>query len=1063
MSSNENSIILEYIQFYNKYRQIYGKDVVILLEVGSFYEIYSHMSEPNNEYFDIYEIANTLNLTVSKKNNKGEKKNELASLNNYYMCGFPNYIVNKYVNMLVNSNYTVIVVNQRDSENPIEKKKEHYVYEIVSPSTYYNEDININGMGGNNSISKNGNNSCELMNIYIQEIIDRKSKDIKLTCHISMCDIYTGVIKLFEIIDYDIEMTFEELNRLFYYKPKEVVIFGDINKVNIDKQLQVIQSRNFLFLNRINNYNKEILKLSYQNEIIKKVYGTKKIGLLNPIDFIELGNRPDFVTSVCYLFAFLYEHNEKLIHNLNVPIIIEDFTNVNGKHMILVNNAIKDLNIISDNHNELCINKLLNKCQTSIGKRFFNFILKNPLICSEKLEIYYHLTELFQKSEIINTNNEHLKKINDIEKLVRKMKQYKLNPYELAYIKNSLKNFYDLVKYIHMEYKDFELVYKIANVSIDDFNLFNQLIKLFEFFNATFNENTLCKYSLYNITENIFMCNYNKEISILQTKINTIETYYTNLCNDLNKFMNEELVSHKKTKTSKTKNIKNEQKLEQYFKIEVNNKLDNLNRVDIRNQKEFDKYNDIEYYYIYITKTRFDKFKALFKESNSDIKKHIIDTYKFIDFKVEGISNSSTSTNVKLSFTQVNNFGKLLNEYKHQIHELLYTEYNKVINDIIEDYSKLFDISIKFIGIIDYITNNAHNANKYNYIKPVINCEKRNNDDPSYLKIRGLRHPIIEQINNNVEYIPNDIEIGTKNSAVSYLLYGVNTIGKSSLLKSVGISLVMASAGMYTACSYYEFKPYHHIFTHINKSDDIWKNLSLFSSDMLSIKTFLNMMSNKSLILSDELMNSSETESSISILGATINKLVSNNVCHIFTTHFHELRKLSLIRQLHSDGKIRLCYLHVAHNASDGNFIFDRKLRDIDDEHLDLYGLEIAKGLNLPADFLLDANKIRCEVLGINNEIVSTKKSKYNSMVYIDNCGICGSNKNLEVHHILFQSDANDNGFIKSDVVESGNNGIHKNRGYNLIPICIKCHDDIHNGKKNINGFIQSINGVILE
>jgi DNA mismatch repair protein MutS len=1063
MSSNENSIILEYIDFYKKYKEIYGKNIVILLEVGSFYEIYSHINEPSDEYFDIYEIANILNLTVSRKNNKGDKRYEKISLNNYYMCGFPNYIVNKYINMLINSNYIAVIINQRDSENPIDKKKEHYLYEIVSPSTYYSDDILVGNGYGN--INDNSNcNSNELMTIYIQELIDRKTGNITIPCHISLCDIYTGNIRLFEIIGYDLEMTFEELNRLFYYKPKEVVIFGDISKVNISKYLQIINSQNFLFINRINNYNKEFLKLSYQNEIIKKVYSIKKIGLLNPIDYIELGNRPDFVTCVCYLFSFLYEHNPKLINNLNIPTIIEDFTNINEKHMVLVNNAIKDLNIISNNPNELCINKLLNKCNTSIGKRYFNFMLKNPLISTEKLEIYYHLTELFQKENIIINNNNYLKKIIDIEKLVRKMKLYKLNPYELLYIKKSLKNLYDMIKYIHMEYKDFELIYKLLNISIEDLNIFNQLIKFFEFFNATFNENILSKYSINNITENIFNNNYNSNISELQYKINKIESYYVNLCNDLNKFMNNELLSCKKTKTKTNTNSKdNEQKIEQFFKIEVNNKLDNLNRVEIRNQKEFDKYNDIEYYYIYITKTRFEKFKSLFKNSDSDIKKHIIDTYNFIDFKSEPTTNSANSTNVKLCFEQINKFGILINQYKHQIHNMLFEEYNKIIDEIIDEYSCLFNISIKFIEVIDYITNNANNANKFNYIKPVINCERRNTEDPSYLKIKGLRHPIIEQINNNNEYIPNDIEIGTKNSYCSYLLYGVNTIGKSSLLKSIGISVIMASAGMYTPCSYFEFKPFHHIFTHINKNDDIWKNLSLFSSDMLSIKTFLNMMNNKSLILSDELMNSSETESSISILGATINKLVSMNVCHIFTTHFHELRKLSLIRQLHNDGKIRLCYLHVQHNDCDGNFIFDRKLRDIDNEHLDLYGLEIAKGLNLPADFLLDANKIRCEVLGINNEIVSTKKSKYNSTIYIDNCGICGSFDNLEVHHLLFQKDANNNGFIDDKVVESGNNGIHKNKAYNLIPICQNCHDDIHNGKKKITGFIQSINGRILK
>ena len=83
--------------------------------------------------------------------------------------------------------------------------------------------------------------------------------------------------------------------------------------------------------------------------------------------------------------------------------------------------------------------------------------------------------------------------------------------------------------------------------------------------------------------------------------------------------------------------------------------------------------------------------------------------------------------------------------------------------------------------------------------------------------------------------------------------------------------------------------------------------------------------------------------------------------------------------------------------------------------------------------------------------LLKNKKSKYNSKVIMDKCKICNSRRATETHHIRFQRDADENGFIDH---------FHKNKKFNLICLCEECHDNIHNGDLEINEAILTSNGI---
>jgi hypothetical protein len=118
-----------------------------------------------------------------------------------------------------------------------------------------------------------------------------------------------------------------------------------------------------------------------------------------------------------------------------------------------------------------------------------------------------------------------------------------------------------------------------------------------------------------------------------------------------------------------------------------------------------------------------------------------------------------------------------------------------------------------------------------------------------------------------------------------------------------------------------------------------------------------------------------------------------------------------------------------------------------------MYGLEVCKSLDMPLDFLKKAEMFRKEFTKIDKDLIKNKKSNYNKKKKIDKCEICQGIA-VETHHIKYQEDADENGFIGSS---------HKNATHNLASLCKECHNKEHKGIIKINGYKQSSNGIILD
>lgn len=305
----------------------------------------------------------------------------------------------------------------------------------------------------------------------------------------------------------------------------------------------------------------------------------------------------------------------------------------------------------------------------------------------------------------------------------------------------------------------------------------------------------------------------------------------------------------------------------------------------------------------------------------------------------------------------------------------------------------------------------------------------------------------------DLPYIANDIALGDgdsedgENNPSGILLYGINAAGKSSYMKSVGLAVIMAQAGMYVAADGFAFSPYDHIFTRIPSGDNLFKGQSTFVTEISELRTILNESTHRSLVIGDELASGTESVSAISIVAAGVKTLADRNASFIFATHLHEVAQLEVIKRL---ANVAIFHISVHYDDARGVLVYDRLLKPGCGETL--YGLEVCKSLDMPLAFMQLAHTIRKEHLHLSPTVVDTKVSRYSSEVFVDVCSVCHQRAE-EVHHIQHQARADKDGFIGR---------IHKNDTHNLVALCQTCHDHVHNETMNMHGVAQTSAGKML-
>jgi DNA mismatch repair protein MutS len=911
-------IIDDYLNYEIEYRKKYGEKTLILIQVGSFFELYSI----NENCSFMNKIGDICNITISRKN----KAIREVGKSNPLMAGFPLYALQKFIQILINHQFTIVLIEQTTPPPNPQRK----ITEIISPSTNINNNI------------RNGN---YIIVYYFEEV------NGYLNVGISGVDLTTGKSFLYEngSNKKDPQLTLDECYRILSaYNPTEVLIISDIINEEFKNKINDIININCLIHRKFENY--ELLsymkKIDYQNKILEKAF--KNTSMLSIIEFLNLEKMTIGILSYCSLLQFAYEHNADIIKELNIPEILEK----SNKLLLEYNSAIQ-LNLISYNSNEKTLMEILNRTSTAFGSRGFKERLLNPINDKIELNRRYEKIEELLKDNKFKLVTKKLNNINDLERIKRKILLKKINPHEWNGFINSL------------EYaiEAFEIV-----------NIDNDIFKLIESF-SYLNLDECSKYNTNEIKTNIFKEGYSKELDEL------MEDYK----NQLNKL---ELI------------------------------VDKISNIDDTSCKL--EYNEKDGYFISITKKRFET--ALKKDKN------------FMGKFDKKLTNNNN--NYKLTSAEINEASTILERRQDEISKKVIIKYQDFLSNISKNQIDILTKIIEELTELDISCCNAKNAFDFCYYRPIIK------DGVSFLNAENLRHPIIERLMTNVEYIGNDINLNQD----GILLYGINSSGKSSLMKAVGLSIIMCQAGMYVPSTLFEFSPYNHIFTRICGNDDIYRGMSSFVVEMTELRNILQRADENSLIIGDEICCGTEITSAIAIVSSAINELIKKKSSFIFTSHLHDLPKISIIK----DKNLRIYHIHI--EIIDDKIIYERKLRE--GQGSNIYGIDVCSSLDMPNDFMKNAEIVRKEITGLDVNLMNTKKSNYKSSIFMDICQVCNEKPAKETHHINYQINANENGKFSN---------FDKNIPHNLINVCEECHLKEHKGEIGIIGYKQTSKGVIIE
>ena len=917
------SVLSEYLRFFNEYSDKYGSRVAVLMQVGSFYEMYGADSG-KCKLSNAEELSRILNIVLTRRN----KKLPANSVNNPLMLGFPCLALSKYTPVLLDEDYTVVVVDQVKTALSIRRA----VVSIVSPSMYMDA----------GDPASTGDNYLVLIHVDRHRHVGMSAISV-LTGSSVVHECYS------EASDGDRPLD-DALAFVKQYRPREAVLSGE----RLDGLVSYLELDSVM-CHAVDSGRRK-LSVEYQNSVLGLAF--KGRGMLSNIEHLGLEKMPCALLSYVLLIEFVYDHNPMLLRRMSHP---DMFSSSN--RLVLSTSTVDQLNIAAQTSRarlyggnprggKSTLLGVVNRCITSAGQRLLMRRILAPSVDPAQIRRRYDQVEGFGvlfAGDHFQRVDELLKRVVDIERLQRRMSVGIMVPSELTSLA--------------MSYE--------AALELD--GLLKSKIPIGHCLESVVMHNN-CKERVDNF---VGMCRYAFDLDSMPSSEATF-----------NSGVFEEL-----------------DRLKGLIQLEKDRIVDFALSIGIDSPRI--EHSCSKGHWISIT--------------GSQAKAVMLAKSKKVVIKTSSSSSRVTSPAVDAASR---NIASLSEELKSCTSKLY-----KATLECLMSYKGVSEGVVSFVSHVDVARSNLCTSKLYSYCKPVVASE-----GPSFLDAKGLRHPVIERIDNGNVYVPNDITIGKDCNGI--VLYSMNSCGKTSLLRAVGLSVILAQAGCYVPASSFTFMPFKCIMTRILSRDNIMKGQSSFVAEMTELRAILKRAKNAStLVLADEITHGTEHTSGSSIFVSSVETLAKRQANFLFTTHLHNV--YPFIKDI---SNLRVLHLSVA--FEDKDIVFERKLKE--GPGGSVYGLEVCEFLGMDTEFVARAFQVRAMITPDKaDDCVKPvpKPSRYNSKKMVQQCEVCGyrprlpTDSPLDVHHVKHRLLADDNGMIT---------GVHKNALSNLRVLCKKCHTIEH-------------------
>ena len=992
------SIYSEYFGAVDKYCKEYGPETMVMMQVGTFFEVYGlkGYNGPQGKpgfYSNIDDFCRICDVKMADKKNTYQGFPVL-------LAGIGEYTLEKFIQLLVSEQKTVVVFVQEDDMTRSKGKKRVF-HSVYSPGTF----MPLEEAAAPSSVSNH------IMAIWIRSFQSLKDGP-KYLCSFSCINILSGHSYLYEYSCPKIlsPTSFDDLERaVSSFAPNEILFIKETDGEEDDDEakriLQYVGLRSTgVLIHRFDPRTHEKIQ-----RLDRPVYVRETLAFFfTQIQSITEFHLYEFATqNLCFLLDWVQNHNPNLIKYISVPV----FSNSSSR-MILANHTLKQLNIIGPGGSGggggggggrlSSVSHYLNKTGCSLGSRLFQYQIQNPTFDETWLNQEYETTAWIMDAvpnPVLHSIRQNMGSIRDIERIGRQLLLGKVWPSAIYRLHQGIQKYAESLALLppsplpHLQQR-WTPEHRQEN---DQFLRFiEDRVQL-----------GVCQdIKSLNTNTPFFQRGVSQELDKIQDQMNQAKNLLQGVCDALNALCSKgsEEVDHVKIHETQKSGC-----------------------------------------CLHITQTRGAVLKDLLKKGAQQgaSLECAGGGIPYKDIRISSGRGEKENVEFPLLIQTCNNLLKWEDQMGKHVENL----YREFLRDLQVSWMGFLNERFRQIALLDVAMTKAFVAMENHYCRPeLVSREDEDEGDDggdgreegSFFEARDLRHVLIEHLQKAELYVANDLSLG-QDGQRGILLYGTNAVGKTSLIKSAGIAVIMAQAGMYVPCLQFRYKPYRSIYSRILGNDDLFRGLSTFVVEMSELRVILRMADAQSLVLGDEICSGTETESALSIFTAGIQHLYRRRVGFLFATHFHEIVSYSEIEEM-SD-QIRLKHLSVQYDRERGELVYNRKLQE--GAGNGTYGLEVASSLSMPAEFIEQAFHLRQKYFAASSSDGTTplsfKPSRYNAEKIRGVCEVCRKRMGDEVHHIQPQQQADERGFIGHH---------HKNHPANLLNVCFECHDRIHEQKE---------------